>query len=490
MAEPKLDISDVNRRSVVSTPKASENMSPYAGYYTFRLSSITDNIEPWGRDWRKRDRQLREFFPTESFVAGAIYSMAAANANFRWELDGPPRTVEQVRILCNTANRGQGWVSFAQKVSLDLFSQDNGAFIEFIRQGNSESSPCIGIAHLDSAQCVRTGDPKEPVIYYDRLGKARLLKWYQVCALSEFPSGIESMHEIQYSGLTRVLRMSQIIRDIMLYKAEKVSGRFEKELHVIGGPSKQEVADAMARGNERADNDGLTRFMQGIILTSMDPEKPVSYEKIDLASLPDGFNYDDELKWYLAAMALGFGRDYQDFAPLPGGGLGTSTQSEILHMKSKAKGPALFMRIMEYVLNFYGVMPSSTTFNFEEIDPDEEAQTADTRKVRAETRAIQIASGEITPQVARQMASDEGDLDEEYLNMMGDEDATTDVTVEDNEPVDEGDESEVIETPDEEVEEPLEDAPEMQPKYWGRVFAAGTLKNLVKRMVHGRPSDS
>jgi hypothetical protein len=480
MAKPNID-PRISRRSIVDTPKASENAEPYSGYYTFRLSSITDYITPWGIDWRSRDRELREFFPTESFVAGAIYSIAAANANFRWELDGPPRTVEQVRILLNTANRGKGWIHFAQSVTIDLLTQDNGAFIEIIRRGQSEDSPVEGIAHLDSRQCVRTGDPESPVVYYDRRQRPKLLKWFQVIPVVEFPSTIESMHGIQYCGLTRVLKMAQILRDIMLYKSEKASGRFEKELHIVGGPERKEVEDVIARAHNRADEEGLTRFMNGIILTSLDPEKPVSYVKVPLAGLPDNFNYDDELKWYLAALALGFGRDYQDLAPLPGGNLGTSTQSEILHMKSKAKGPALFMRIMEYVLNFYGIMPQSITFKFEEMDPDEERQNAEVRKIRAETRKIQIESGEITPEVARQMASDDGDLDEEYLRMLGSSDATPDVTVQENEPVDEG----------EEINSPIpEETQELQAKYWGRIFSAATLKDWVERLFHGQTSDS
>ncbi|MCJ7744594.1 MAG: hypothetical protein MUO99_08600, partial [Dehalococcoidales bacterium] len=437
MPGPQLDPSDFGK-SVVKTPKASDGMIPGSNIYTYFVSSVADWIEPWGRNWQKRDQQLRDFFPTETFVAGAFFSIGVANANFKWEIDAPPRTAEQIRVLLNTANRGKGWVNFVQKLTIDLETQDNGGFIEFIRKGKSATSPVVGIATLDAARCTRTGDPLEPVIYLDKDNVRHLMKWYQVCAISECPSGIETMYDMGYCALTRVLKMAQILRDLATYKAEKVGGRFEKSIHIVGGPSKADLENILERDHNRASEQGLTRFMLPTILASLDPEKPVSHVEIPLASLPENFSFDEEMKWYLAALALGTGRDYQDFAPLPGGGLGTSSQSEVMHLKSKAKGPAWFMGMMEYVLNFYGVMPNTAHFEYEEMDPNDDKLEADTSKTRAETRAVQIQSGEIDARMARQMAADIGDIDETILQMAGEIDVTDNATVENNEPVDEG----------------------------------------------------
>jgi hypothetical protein len=499
MPEPRVDLSGASA-SIVDYPKAKENFNPGGNMFSFRVSSFANTITPWGSDWRGRDRQLRDFWITEPFLAGGIYAIAAGNANYRWELDGPARTVEQVRILLNTANRGKGWINFAQAITIDILTQDNGAFIEVIRDGPLETSPVVGIAHLDASRCVRTGDPSEPVIYYDRKDKAHLMKWYQVIPIVECPAPVENMYGMQYSGLTRVLKISQMMNDISTYKSEKVGGRFEKAIHIVGGPSQEQIKRLMTRSAEEADNSGLTRFMMPTILASLDPEKPVSHVEIPLASMPDNFNYDQEMKWYLACLALGFGRDYQDFAPLPTGNVGTSTQSEILDQKAKAKGPALFMRLMEYVLNFYGIMPQTVHFAFEQIDLNEKKMSADTKKVRAETRAIQIASGEINPAVAQQMASDDGDLDETYLAMMGAQDLSPRVTVSGEEPVDTGaDVQQVTEinTPPPaptSSQQPTDSAPvspkNISPKYFGRLFAAGTLQSLVQRIINGSNSES
>ena len=73
-------------------------------------------------------------------------------------------------------------------------------------------------------------------------------------------------------------------------------------------------------------------------------------------------------KWDIAVLALAFLVDYQEFAPLPGGNLGTSAQSQVLHMKSRGKGPGLFMKLFAHFMNFGGVLPRSVTFEWDEQD--------------------------------------------------------------------------------------------------------------------------
>jgi hypothetical protein len=388
------------------------------------LSTVADQFTPWGKNVRRRDKELREFWPSEPYLAGAVYSVAAAHAAFRWELAGPPQSVEAVRELLVTAAFGKGWEHFCTKLSLDIATQDNGGVVELIRPEADPRSPVIGINNLDADRCTRTGHPEWPIIYTDMEGQRHKMPWFSVLTFEEFPSPIESMFGVQYCAVTRVLRLAQILRDIEVYKSEKVSGRFERAIHIVGGPAHKQLGDVMRRSQEEADNRHLSRYVMPIILASLDPERPVSHVEIPLASLPDNFNFDEELRWYIAGLALGFGRDYQDFAPLPGGALGSSQQSEILHMKSRGKGPALFMRMIQHKFNYFGVMPSNVSFVFAEQDLSAESDEAKITRLRAETRKSQIESGEITPEVARQIAVDEGDLNAKYLSMMNEVDVT------------------------------------------------------------------
>ena len=417
-------------RSVQQPPVSLEAGPGGGNAFVLWMASIADTFEAWGRNVVKRDMELREFWPTESFLAGAVFTCATSNASLEWELDGPDRTVEVVHELLNQADFGRGWREFAVKVSLDLYTQDNGAFIEIVRQANAAAAPILGIAHLDSARCQRTGDLEFPVIYTDIKGSRHKMPWHSVIALAEFPAPITSMYGVQYSAVTRVLRSAQILRDMAIYRGEKAGGRFAEAIYALGGVKSQDIKDVQARMEAQADNQGLVRYLGPLIVGSLDPGTQVSVAKLELKSLPEGFDFDQELKWYISSLALGFGRDYQDFAPLPAGNIGTGQQSEVLHMKARGKGPAAFMRMLEQAFNFHGVMPRTVTFRFREQDIQAEQEEAEVKKTRAETRKIQIESLEISPVIARQIAADDGDLKPEYLEAIGEGDVTPEETVE------------------------------------------------------------
>ncbi len=289
-------------------------------------------------------------------------------------------------------------------------SQDNGAFWEIIRAEDSPTSPVLNLAHLDSGRCYRTGDPKIPVIYLDRFGVYHYMKWYQVITIEEFPSPIESLFGVQVCAVSRALRMAQILRDIEVYKLEKVSGRWARSIDLVGGISRAELEDAYKLATAEMDNMGLTRFNPRVIIPGIDPTNPISHETIELASLPDAFSFDEEMKWYISILAMAFGVDYQEFAPLPSGNLGSGQQSEILHMKTRGKGPAMIMGLFEHILNNSGLIPSTVKFQFLVHDSQAEESEANSRFLRGKDRALRVQSGELDVIAARQIAVDDGDL--------------------------------------------------------------------------------
>jgi len=391
---------------------------PASTVFTWNIATAADSITPWGRNVPLRDRQLREFWPTESFLAGALCNVSFRNAAYEWEIRGLSPSVEvAVSNVLKSAIAGDsfGWTNFILKFSQDLYSQDNGAFIELIRDpgedANSkfknERAPVLGISHMDSNQCTRTGNPKFPVIYSDRSGKDHKLAWYQVIPFSDYPSAIEKMNGVGVCAISRALRLSQIMRSIFIFKDEKISGRHYKTLHMVSGVSRQDIKDILAQGREDADNEGLIRYMDPAILASLDPEKPVSTASIDLANLPDGFDFDGEMKWYIVGLALCFGVDYQEFAPLPGDGIGSSGQSLVLGKKASGKGPAMFMKISEAFKN-YGVFPHGYEQVFEDRDEQRELDKQTLRKLFQEEMALALRNGFLTPDAARTIGKERG----------------------------------------------------------------------------------
>jgi len=379
---------------------------------TIGIASVADQISPWGRNVKLRDKQLRDFWPTESYLAGALVNVSFRNSAFDWEIKGESdKVVEAVTQMFLSAISGDsfGWAPFMNKISEDLYSQDNGAMIELIREPGMDANskfkgvmaPVIGIAHLDSNQCTRTGNAEYPILYEDAKSKVHKLKWWQVIPLSDYPSSIQRMNGVGYCAVTRALRLAQIMRSIELFKDEKIGGRHFKSIHIVSGVARMELEDAKKRGREEADNQGQMRYIDPVIIASLDPEKPVSTATIDLASLPEGFNLDQEMQWYISGLALSFGVDYQEFAPLPGGNIGSSAQSMMLHKKTSGKGPRIFMRTLVEAFKNYGAIPRGYDMIFNDRNEQEEMEKQEIRTKAIEEVVMAVRAFVLTPEAAR-----------------------------------------------------------------------------------------
>jgi len=375
------------------------------------VATVADQITPWGRNTKIRDRQLRDFWPTESYLAGAVANVSFRNSAFDWEIKGGSERVNQaVTDMLQTAIAGDviGWTTFIQRLSQDLYTQDNGAFVELIRDPGMDANskfrgsmaPVIGIANLDSGQCTRTGNSEYPVIYIDRNSREHKLRWYEVIPFSDFPSSIEKMNGVGICAVSRALRLAQIMRSIALFKDEEVGGRNIKKIQIVGGVGHQQLLDAIKRTEEQANNKGNIRYIEHAVLASLDPEKPVSATTVDLASLPEGFNFDQEMQWYIAGLALDFGTDYQEFAPLPGGNIGSASQGNVLNRKTSGKGPRTFMDLVSSAFKNYGVLPRGTTQVFNDKNSEEETEKQVIRTKALEEAAIAVNASILTPEAA------------------------------------------------------------------------------------------
>lgn len=420
-------------RSVQSPPDF--QTIPGSDTFVINISSFADDLSAWGTHIRKRDRQLREFWPTEPVIAGAIQTIVASRTNMSWTLDGPPRTVGILQRMFQSSNLGKGWLDFQIKVCTDLLTQDNGAFVEIIRQEDKPNSPVLNLAHLDAWQCIRTGMPDTPVIYYDRDGVEHKLKWYQVLTFEDMPSPIERMNGLQVCFLSRILRAAQIIKDFGIFKREKIAGRNPGVIHLVSGVQSKLVEDKLQDSQHSADNEGYTRFMLPLVIGSLDPNATVAATTIDLRNVPDGFDEDTTLRWYIVQIAMAAGADFQDFAPITSGALGSGQQSSVLDRKSKGKGQETWRKLWEHKLNFCGILPQSVTFSFDEKDIQMDQEEADLNKTRAETLDIYYDKGMgILPlDVIHQMMADVGILKPEYLALLETQDVTTDIVAADDE---------------------------------------------------------
>lgn len=419
--------------SVIDRPDPPSSRAPVPTYdyasQIFMLFGQGDSDFP-GFLTRGKGREiaLRNFITQEPIFCSALGIICYRNAGFSWKIDGPPRTAARVQEIFDTANEGEGWHDLVIKTSIDLYSQDDGAFWEIVRREDKPNSPVVTINHLDSQRCFHTGAPEAPVIYVDRMGTPHLLKKHNVITFSEMPVPIEGFYGRQYSALTRLLRGVQTMRNIGIYNFEKTAGRNYKAIHLVKGITSQQITDAIVQAKAQADAAGTMRFMNPVVAGSIDPTADVGHDTIEMVGMPEGWKEEEAHKIYINLISMAFASDYQEFAPLPGGGLGTGNQSEILHLKNRGKGPGLFMKLISHAINFR-ILPENLEFFWSEQDLEAEKSDAEVRAIRAQTRATRIQSGEIIPAVARQIANDEGDMGQEFIAMMGEEDLTENVSV-------------------------------------------------------------
>ncbi len=153
-------------------------------------------------------------------------------------------------------------------------------------------------------------------------------------------------------------------------------------------------------------------------MAGVDPTVAPAIATIDLKSLPDGFDIDQVMRWYINQLALGFGADYQDFAPLSQGNLGTSTQSKVLHEKARGKGAGAFMQMVEYTFNFQGVIPQMVSFKYDEQDDSADKAASDLFDKESDAIKKNVESGALTPRAGTQILLDKGFISEEVFDLV------------------------------------------------------------------------
>lgn len=387
-----------------------------SNYLYMSVATKADDAPAWGT--HSRDLWLRTFWKTENMLASGVYSMSSRYAAYEWDLVGLPKACARVRDVLHNSEHGKGWTKLILPVIQDMLTQDNGAWIEIVREEDAANSPCIQLNHLDTTRCTRTGDWDTPIIYSDILGHEHKMKWYQVIELTEFPSAEENARGMQLCAVSRLLRAAQIMRDIAIYQHEKVSGQFNRQLNIVSGVSKTMIDDALESQRIEASSQGLNRYILPVIMTALDPRANLTKTTIDLASLPEGFDPEVAMRLYTIQLALAFGSDPQDIAPLPGHNLGSSAQSQMLHQKGRGKGAALFMSIMEQELNYQGIMPRSVTFKYKDQDDQQDKDKEAIRAIRATRLGTLVKAGILTAEVAARILVDNGDLEEKYLPLL------------------------------------------------------------------------
>jgi hypothetical protein len=289
---------------------------------------------------------------------------------------------------------------------------DNGAFIEIIRETKSIGSKIIGLRHLDSIRCQRTGNPDIPVIYRSRDGRLHEMKDYQIIMFADMPDPGETYYGVGLSAASRAYFAIYKLATIEWYLREKVGGLHPLAIHIVNGVLDKQISGAVEAVKSDQVSRGITAYMGAVIVGVPQDQQP-SLVSIPLAEIPDRFNRKEEFDIAVLTYANAIGLDIQELQPLSGQGLSGGTQSTVLADKAQGKGLVAFRQAFTHALNHY-VLPDGVEFEWTEKDYRDIDQQIKISKQRADVAGVRIDKGITTAQQEMQIMIDADELPKEF----------------------------------------------------------------------------
>lgn len=407
----------------------------------------------------ERDDVLRVTVHYEAMWANAIYTAVSKTASTTITFRGSvPLQVKRIQELIRHADPGYGnrsKAAFLQRHLRDFLMTDNGAFIEIIRSSPAVGSKIIGLKHLDSRRCRRTGDPDIPVIYRDRNNDLHEMKSYQVLCLSDLPDPTETYYGVGMSAASRAYRKIYEMSALETYVSEKVVGQRPLAVYFVNGVTQPQIENALTTAKVAAQSEGYSSYMGAAIMALVDPTTTANVAKIDLAGLPDKFDPVQERKNAYLVYADAIGIDPQEIDPelVVSRSVGTGSQSKVIDDKASGKGLAAWRDEFMYNLNEF-VAPDTVYVSFKEKDIRDLTAQAQLTSLRVQAVGVMIQNTLITAEQGRQMLVDTNDIPTEFIK----EDLTTTVEMTDyDKPDAEGKPTPNMLTPEEQAQQQADD---------------------------------
>lgn len=428
---------DVLRRSVTRADHNDISKNGfYPGFIQFLVVSpdYTSSLPgPLPAYWsRARDKILRGTVYQEAMWASSVGIACTKMASLGWEVESvtkgtAPLLTKRLHGILHGADAGKGWVTFISKHLRDYLCTDNGAFVEVIRGSNHRGSRILGIMHLDSLRCTRTGDPKYPLLYRDLLGREHILKDYQCLMLSDMPDPGETYNGVGLCSASRAYPAIMKLAAMEQYLWEKVSGSKSQAIYLVKGIGQENFQAAMAAADQDQKSQGNAVYKGAIIVPFMG-DFPMEMITIPLAELPDKFDRKEEFDLAVLTYANALGLDVQDLQPLTGQALGSGAQSQVLDDKASGKGLSAWRQQFMHLLNEY-IAPNAVNFHFIEKDWRDIKIQSDINSEYVDMVSGAVESGILTAEQALQVLVDKEVFPREFIKT----DETSAVSISDDE---------------------------------------------------------
>jgi len=387
---------------------------PYGGAGGLSNSLLPELPAYWSRS---RDAVLGMTFRLEPYWNGALKKAIAKGVTQQWDLKFKERNrpaAEKLRDVLRNSNGGRGFRYLLIQHLRDFYTRDNGAFIEIDREDNSKpGSRIVGIYHLDSMRCWRTGDPDMPVIYQDLHGMYHYLAWWQVWDVADSVNPENNYFGVGDCAAAGAYERIRRMAAIRLYEYQKMTGDGPQELNFVSGITPRQLEDLLATNASSQAARGLTVY-KGAAVIPMMTKDAISNVRIPLAEMPANYDANHEFEQAAIEYSLELGLSKIDIRPLQGRMSGTATQSDVMDGQSEASGIGLWSALFEDFINNM-VAPNSVSWFWAFNNSRARKAKADSDKVYADIATEWVDKGVMEPTTAINYLVDQDVLDPSYL---------------------------------------------------------------------------
>jgi hypothetical protein len=394
----ELEASDLQKQaiqdSVQKPPEVSKN-GAMTGALSWGMSQRTSFLPPWGTRECERSLNLLWFMTEMALPQGAIAGICKNVATTPWEIKGDDTPaplfrdmgkalgfksdngVEYYQQVLRLADFGAGWGSFISKLAMAFFRFNGGGFGEVIAPGDpyAETTGAVtGVAYLDPLRCLPTGDPRYPVLYYDRTGGMHVMHHTRVMQLQDMPQGDESFPGYGMCALYRAASIAYRQIWMTRYINAYLDDQPKPGILAVSGITKPAWDEIEAKYQSELERDTTSKWGRVIRYHSAGANVEAKFQLQAFSEAPEKFSFRDYMEIDVDLLALVMGVDRQELWQLSGGNIGSAEQSAILHQKSRGKTIGYLITEIERKIN--DLLPVDYEFAFKYQDESEALQEA------------------------------------------------------------------------------------------------------------------
>ena len=342
-------------------------------------------------------------FNASSKLANIPFRIVARDQGIQSHVSQAKELEEQFSVI---SEDGQGIYVSTQKWIEDWLGTDNGGFMEIVGPGSRDSmleTIPYGVRHIDSIDCIRTGNPIYPVKVVNAVGGGPyVLHWTRVMFSSQLPSSDKQMFSVGYSSVSRSIAIAHDLMSMLNYKAEKMGSRPKSKMLVGKNISSEEIMQSFVVADAIMNELGLENFAKLVAIGGVD----IEIDAVDL-NVYDPFDEKTQTTLGLYALAFAWGLEANEVLPTTG----DKGSDEVAQQRARGKLPQVYVSTMQNQLGFK-LLPGHLMLQLDFPDDARDREVAMIEDIHARNAQRMVASGTTTNGVERRRMFERGAITE------------------------------------------------------------------------------